>query len=57
MRQYCADGVRVDHYEDYLSEHLVLTATGAPGAIAYLTQRFAGVPAPDNCGSIPSGTP
>jgi hypothetical protein len=56
MRQYCADGVRVDHYEDYLSEHLILTATGAPGAIAYLTQRFAGKPAPDNCKSIPASS-
>jgi hypothetical protein len=57
MRQYCAAGVRVDHYEDYLSEHLVLAVTGAPGAIGYLTQRFAGVQAPDNCSSIPVGTP
>ncbi|HWE33177.1 MAG TPA: lipase family protein [Solirubrobacteraceae bacterium] len=57
MHRYCAAGVPVDHYEDYLSEHISLTATGAPGAIAYLTHRFAGKPARDNCNSIPAGTP
>jgi hypothetical protein len=53
MKQYCAAGVRVYHYEDLASEHVVLAATGAPGAIAWLRQRFAGAPAPDNCSSIP----
>jgi len=49
MARYCAAGVKVQHVEDYASEHLILTATGALGAIAYLGDRFAGKPAPSNC--------
>ncbi len=57
MRQYCAAGVVVDHHEDLVGEHLSEAVTGAPGAIAYLAHRFAGKPAPNNCRSVPPGTP
>ena len=53
MRRYCAAGVRVDHVESLAGEHLLATITGAPGAVAYLADRFAGKPAEDDCASIP----
>ena len=49
MKRYCAAGVKVQHYEDYVSEHIVLVATGWPAAISWLGDRFAGKPAPSNC--------
>lgn len=51
MKRYCAAGVRVQQYEDYASEHITLVATGGPAAFAYLSDRFAGTPAPSTCGS------
>ncbi len=54
MHDYCAAGVTVEHVEDYASEHVILTVTGAPGAIAYLSARFNGARAPDDCDSIPA---
>jgi hypothetical protein len=56
MHRYCAAGVVVDHHEDLIGEHISEAVTGAPGAIAYLTARFAGKPAPDNCASIPASS-
>jgi hypothetical protein len=47
--QYCAEGVMVQHYRDPASEHASLAVTGAPLAVAYLADRFAGKPAPSNC--------
>jgi hypothetical protein len=49
VAKYCAAGVRVQHYRDLLSEHNILAVTGAPLAISYLADRFAGRPAPSNC--------
>ncbi len=49
MARFCTAGVAVDHVEDLTSEHITLTVTGAPGAIAYLADRFAGKPVPNNC--------
>jgi hypothetical protein len=54
MRRFCADGVKVDHVELPLGEHIGTALTGAPGAVAYLAARFAGQPVPDNCASIPA---
>jgi hypothetical protein len=53
MRRFCRAGVRVEHVEDFVSEHISLTVTGALGAIGYLGSRFDGARAPSNCGSIP----
>jgi secretory lipase len=46
---YCAHGGSVQFVPDYLSEHNVLAGTGAPGAVRFLADRFAGRPAPSNC--------
>jgi Secretory lipase len=54
MQRFCADGVKVDHVETPLGEHIGTAVTDAPGAVAYLAGRFAGEPAPDNCSSIPA---
>jgi hypothetical protein len=47
--RYCAAGVRVDHVEFPVGEHISEVVTGAPGALSYLADRFAGEPAPDTC--------
>jgi Secretory lipase len=53
LRRFCAAGVKVEHVETLLGEHPAVALTGAPGAVAYLVDRFAGRPAPDNCAAIP----
>jgi len=57
MARYCAAGVAVDHVEFPVGEHLTEAVTGAPGALAYLADRFAGLPAPDNCTVPPHPQP
>jgi hypothetical protein len=47
--RYCADGVTVDQVTAPPSEHVAELAIGAPGALDYLSDRFAGKPAPDTC--------
>lgn len=49
VRAYCADGVSVAYHRDTLSEHAVLVGTGAPLALSWLQERFAGKPAPKGC--------
>ncbi|MEA2167007.1 MAG: hypothetical protein QOF76_307 [Solirubrobacteraceae bacterium] len=49
VAKYCAAGVKVQHYEEQLGEHLSLVGSGAPAAIDYLADRFNGVPAPSTC--------
>jgi hypothetical protein len=49
MARYCAAGVTVDHYIEPAGEHLTGEVLGDPGALAYLSDRFAGDPAPDTC--------
>jgi hypothetical protein len=46
---YCEQGVTVQHYRDPASEHSTLAVSGAPLAVAYLADRFAGKPAPSSC--------
>lgn len=46
---YCRDDVAVTYSEDRLSEHVSLAATGAPGAVLWLADRFAGKPPPTSC--------
>jgi secretory lipase len=48
MARYCAAGVPVNHVE-LPGEHLTEVALGAPGAMNYLADRVAGIPAPSNC--------
>jgi hypothetical protein len=47
--KYCAEGVRVDLQTSFLDDHISYAVTGAPGAVQYLADRFAGTPAPSNC--------
>lgn len=53
-RQYCAQGVKVQHKE-YGSSHFVTMISWLPGATAWMDDRFAGKPAPENCASIAPG--
>lgn len=53
MKRFCAIGVTVHHVEHLLAEHVSETITGAPGAVAYLADRFAGKAPKNNCSSIP----
>jgi len=46
---WCAKGTKVSFYTDYASEHNILAVTGAPAAVAFLSARFLGLPAPSTC--------
>lgn len=57
-RQYCATGAPAVRYQQYdLLSHVPATATWAPAALLWLNDRFAGKPAPSDCGRIPAGNP
>ncbi|WP_086825177.1 lipase family protein [Allokutzneria sp. NRRL B-24872] len=47
--KYCAAGTTVKYTESFVSEHISLAVTGAPGAVSWLADRFAGKPAPSTC--------
>lgn len=50
VAQYCAAGATLDYYRDPAGlEHIQATATFVPLALSYLTDRFAGSPAPSTC--------
>jgi hypothetical protein len=56
-REYCAKGTKV-HYEQYKSlSHIWSVPIWLLHSIAWTKQRFAGVPAPENCSSILEGNP
>ncbi len=56
-RDYCAKGTKV-HYEQYNAlSHIWSIPIWLPNSIAWIKQRFAGLPAPENCSSIPEGNP
>jgi len=56
-RDYCAKGTKV-HYEQYNSlSHIWSVPIWLLNSIAWIKQRFAGVPAPENCSSIQKGNP
>jgi hypothetical protein len=46
---WCAKGADVTFHADLLSEHVILGATGAPAAIDFLADRFAGRPTRSTC--------
>ncbi|TQF65835.1 triacylglycerol lipase [Rhodococcus spelaei] len=55
-RQYCASGNSQIQYTQYDGlSHVMTMAPWAPEAFRWLGDRFAGAPAPSNCGSIPPG--
>ncbi|RYJ06407.1 MAG: triacylglycerol lipase [Actinomycetales bacterium] len=53
-RTYCSRGVTVK-YDEYLLSHFTSVAQWLPSAYAWLTARFAGLPAPSSCGKIAPG--
>ena len=54
-RNYCAKTTKV-HYEQYdLLGHIASLVPWLPHSIAWIQQRFAGLPAPQNCSSIAPG--
>jgi Secretory lipase len=56
-RDYCAKGTPV-YYEQYDAlSHIWSIPIWLPTAIAWIKQRFEGVPPPDNCSSIAQGNP
>jgi pimeloyl-ACP methyl ester carboxylesterase len=50
MRRWCRRGSTVDVHVDPAGEHVAYLGVGAPLAISYLADRFAGVSAPSTCG-------
>ncbi|WP_116051505.1 lipase family protein [Amycolatopsis palatopharyngis] len=55
-REYCDRAVKVEYRQNGLS-HVSAAAVWVPQALLWLQQRFAGLPAPSDCGSIPPGNP
>lgn len=55
-RQYCSQGVKVQHKE-WGTSHFVTMVNWLPWATAWVDDRFAGKPAPENCASIAAGNP
>ncbi|MCX4744599.1 lipase family protein [Kitasatospora sp. NBC_01287] len=54
--QYCAAGDSSITYDQYdLLSHVGAAAVWAPKAVSWLNDRFAGEPAPSDCGQIPAG--
>lgn len=47
--EYCGQGADVQYIELALDEHVSGAVTGAPLAVAFLADRFAGRPAPNTC--------
>ncbi|MCW2786542.1 MAG: Secretory lipase [Marmoricola sp.] len=53
MHRYCDAGATVDHVEHPVGEHISEVVTGAPGALAFFKQRFAGQAPTNDCATIP----
>jgi len=53
MRRFCRHGRVVQSVEKLLCEHLTEIVLGAPGALQFLSDRFAGKPPKNTCSSIP----
>jgi len=47
---YCREGV-TDEFAQFPGDHLATDAEAAPTVVAWVAQRFAGDPAPTNCGT------
>lgn len=52
LRRYCNAGVVVQQVVDYLTEHISQTVVGAPGAVEFLANRFAGKAPKNSCASL-----
>jgi hypothetical protein len=57
LRGYCASGTKV-YYEQYNAlSHITSVAIWVANSIAWIKERFADLPAPQNCSSIQPGNP
>lgn len=56
-RQYCAAGVKVQYNQYDLTSHVTSAIPWLGEAVPWLTARFAGLPAGQNCSSIAVGNP
>jgi Secretory lipase len=56
-RQYCAAGVKVQYHQYDLLSHVTSAVPWLGEAVPWLTARFAGLPAPQNCSGIAPGNP
>ncbi len=56
-REYCERGVAVDYNEYPLLAHIETATPWVTGAIGWLSERFAGRPAPEDCSGIAPGNP
>jgi Secretory lipase len=56
-RQYCAAGTKVQYTQYDALSHITSAVPWLATAVPWLTSRFAGIPAPQNCSSIPAGNP
>lgn len=54
-REYCQQGVPVQYNEYVRLSHLPTALLWAPQALAWVADRFAGNPAPQDCSDIPAG--
>ncbi len=56
--RYCAEGVKVRIVTSPAGDHVAYVLAGFPTALNYIADRFAGQPAPNDCGaSLRSGCP
>jgi hypothetical protein len=56
-RQYCQQGVPVQYDEYPLFAHIETASPWILSAVPWLSERFAGRPAPQNCSGIAAGNP
>ena len=56
-RTYCEQGTAVQYEQYDLLSHISSVAILVVHAIAWINDRFAGLPAPQNCSSIAAGNP
>jgi hypothetical protein len=54
-RQYCASGSKVEFQQYSLTSHVTSVPLWLPAAIGWLSARFSGAAAPQNCASIKPG--
>jgi hypothetical protein len=56
-REYCERGVAVQYDEYEQLAHIEAAAPWAAATESWLTERFEGKPASENCAAIPVGNP
>jgi hypothetical protein len=54
LHRFCDAGVVVQHVQSLVGEHISEVVTGAPGALRFFANRFAGKKPIDTCATMPS---